>query len=606
MRIRLVALLFSVVSLSFVAAVPAGELVLAENGNSPYRIVVAQSASPSTNYAAEELQKYLGEMSGARLPIVSDARPAAAREIVLGDNAHFRAMGTNLDVPSLGKEGYVIRTAGNTLVIVGGEPRGNLYGVYGLLEDHLGCRWFTPDVSRIPKTPRLAIGSLDDRQVPVLEYREPLMADCVDPAWCAHNRLNSSNAPLGAKYGGRVAFGNGYFVHTFSHLIPPEKYFKEHPEYFSLVKGKRQNGYAQLCCTNPEVIRLCTERILEAMRQQPDATVFSVSQNDCDKHCECPNCQALARQEGTQMAPVLNLVNHVAEAVEKEFPGKIVETLAYQWTRKAPKHMRPRPNVVIRLCPIECCFSHPLATCDSRQNRSFRADIEAWAKVAPRLWIWDYTTDFAAYLLPFPNHWVLEPNVQFFVAHNVKGIFEEDSHDTRDSELAALGGYLMAKCLWNPNYDMNRAMTEFLEGYYGKAAGPIRAYVDLIHDYAVRNNIHVMIYNRVTSRHLSDDLLLKANQLWQQAENLTADDPAVLDRVKIGRLSVDYALLERGRKYVLSQRPMSDQYHQVILARFRPYVDTLAKSHLTCLREGKRLDKDAYRKQLAKDLKTKP
>ena len=196
---------------------------------------------------------------------------------------------------------------------------------------------------------------------------------------------------------------------------------------------------SQLCCTNPDVIRICTEAIREAMRQQPETTVFSVSQNDCDNHCECPNCQALAKREDSQMAPVLQLVNRVAEAVEKEFPDKIVETLAYQWTRHPPKHMRPRPNVIIRLCSIECCFSHPLATCDSGANRGFRADIEAWAKVAPRLWVWDYTTDFANYLLPFPNQRVLGPNIRFFVAHNVKGIFEEDTDDTADSELWAAG-----------------------------------------------------------------------------------------------------------------------------------------------------------------------
>ena len=95
------------------------------------------------------------------------------------------------------------------------------------------------------------------------------------------------------------------------------------------------------------------------------------------------------------MGPVLQLVNRVAEAVEKEFPDKFVETLAYQWTQTPPKQMRPRPNVLIMLCSVECCFSHPLATCDCAASKSFRADLQAWAKIAPRLWIWDYTTDFS-------------------------------------------------------------------------------------------------------------------------------------------------------------------------------------------------------------------
>ena len=165
-------------------------------------------------------------------------------------------------------------------------------------------------------------------------------------------------------------------------------------------------------------------------------------------------------------------------------------------------------------------------------NQAFRADMEGWAKVAPRLWVWDYTTDFAYYLMPFPNQRVIGPNIRFFVAHNVKGIFEEDVGDTPDSELASLGGYVMAKCLWNPNYDANRAMNEFLAGYYGRAATPIRAYIDLLHDYAERNHIHVRLYTRLDSRHLTDDLLIKANQHWQEAERLAAGRPEVLHRVQ--------------------------------------------------------------------------
>ena len=118
-------------------------------------------------------------------------------------------------------------------------------------------------MSRIPKTPRLVLGPIDEKQVPVLEYREPFTFDCFDGDWCARNRVNSSTGRLEAKHGGKIRFGDGFFCHTFAGLVPPDKYFKEHPEYFSLVSGKRQDGYAQLCCTNEDVIRLCTEGILQ-------------------------------------------------------------------------------------------------------------------------------------------------------------------------------------------------------------------------------------------------------------------------------------------------------------------------------------------------------
>jgi hypothetical protein len=372
-----------------------------------------------------------------------------------------------------------------------------------------------------------------------------------------------------------------------------------------LVNGKRQKENPQLCCTNPEVMRICTEAVRKLMREQPQNVVFSVSQNDWDNHCECANCQAVAKQEESQIGPVMQLVNHVAEGVEKEFPDKIVETLAYQWTRKPPKNIRPRPNVIIMLCSIECCFSHSLEKCDSPANRTFRDDIQSWSKVAPRLWVWDYVTNFGNYLLPFPNQRVRGPNIRFFIAHNVKGIFEQDTYDTADSELWALGGYLTAKLLWNPNYDVNKAMSEFLDGYYGKAAGPVRAYIDLMHDYVERKNIHVFLWSPPGHPHLAPEVLIKADAIWQQAEDAAAGEPDVLDRVKRSRMSVDYAILERARLQAKKQLPANEALTKLAVARFQPFCDVLQRSPLSKLRESDPIDKQKYRRELAKDLAIK-
>lgn len=582
------------------AAVPSAPapLIVAEGGKSNYTIVVPEKASPSVEHAAKELQHFLAEMTGATLPIRSDHEPMPPQAILLGPNRYLETLDSKIDLVGLGAEGYHLRTVGPHLVIAGSSVRGTLYGVYGFLDDHLGCRWFSPDVSRIPKYPRLELRPLNDRYVPPLEYREPYTFDCFDGDWSARNRVNSSAARLGPQHGGKVCFASGFFVHTFERLVPPDKYFDTHPEYFSLVKGKRLKKHSQLCCTNEEVIQLCIEAIRSAMATQPDATVFSVSQNDWYQYCQCERCQALAQKEDSQMAPVLALVNRVAEAVEKDFPDKLVETLAYQWTRKPPKTLRPRPNVVIRLCSIECCFSHPLATCESKANEAFRQDIEGWSKISQRLWVWDYVTDFRHYLLPFPNQRVRRPNIQFFVAHNVTGIFEQDTYNTPHSELAALGGYLTAKFLWNPQYDEQKALREFLEAYYGKGAEPIRAYLDLIHDYVEKHQIHVNIWAHTDSPHLPDALLLEADPLWQKAEELTADNPPVLQRVRLGRMSVDYAIVERARLQA-TKTPADSPIRQLALRRFQPFMETLERSGLTHLYEHSPLNLAEYRRQLA-------
>lgn len=579
------------------------ELVLAEKGQSEYRIVVADSASPSTKHAAEELQQFLAQICGAKLPIVADSEPLAVKEIILGENAHLKQLDLKLDLPALGDEGYAIETAGERLVIAGGALRGNLYGVYGLLEDHLGCRWFTPTVSRIPKQERLVIAPIHERQKPVLEYREPFLFDCFDGDWAARNRMNSSYARLEAKHGGKVTFAKGSCAHTFASLVPPSEFFATHPEYFSLVGGKRQGGYAQLCCTNEDVIRICTERAIQWLREEPEAMVISVSQNDCFRYCECEKCQALAKAEESQMAPVLQLVNRVAEEVEKVFPDKTVETLAYQWTRQPPKNLRPRKNVDIRLCSIECCFTHPIGTCDGEQNKRFRADIEGWSKTGARIWVWDYVTNFAGYMMPFPNQRVLAPNIRYFVEHGVKGIFEEGAYESSHGDMAELSGYLMAKSLWNPNYDATKAYSEFLEGYYGVAAERIGKYLDFIHDYVEKNDIHLGESVGITSPHLTDDFLLTGNELMQAAENTAQSDAAVLQRVQFSRMSIDWAVLERVRYLQAAKQPVNPELKKLAAARFEPFMAALKAGNVTRTCEGGVLNLDAYRKGLAEVVK---
>jgi len=571
--------------------------MLADEGRSDYRIVIAKDCSPAVSYAAQELQTYLEKITGARLPIVTDAEPAQPREILVGKSRHY------LLPDGLGQEGYVLRTAGERLVIMGGEPRGTLYGVYGLLEDHFGCRWFTPEIERVPRVRRLPLPQLNERKVPVFEYRETYTWESFDGNWMARNRLNGAGGrgrllerqnirppvpELDARHGGSVKFGFGFFVHTFDKLVPASQYFAEHPEYFALRNGKRTPR--QLCCTNEDVIRLCTDAIRNGMRSQPDATVFSLSQSDNRDYCECERCAALARAEESQMGPLLYLVNRVAEAVEKEFPNKIVETLAYQWSRPPPKTTRPRPNVVIRLCDIECCFAHPLASGCCEANRKFVKDLQAWAGVCKRLWIWDYTTNYSHYLLPMPNKRVLDDNIRLFAAHGVTGVFEQGTYDTPDSEMVALKAYLIAKFLWNPNYDEALATREFLAAYYGAAAPAIQQYLDLLHDYAGKHQTHATIRAQPNSPHLPPELLIQANALWDKAESLAANDPGALDRVRRSRMSVDYAIAEQARTEP-TLRPLAQR-------RFPAFMQTFQRSQLTRIREWRDVDKADYRKTL--------
>jgi hypothetical protein len=359
-------------------ALPAAHLKLVDNGKSAYSIRIARDASPSAKRAAGELQRLLREMSGASLPIVEDAKARKGRAILIGGGA------AAVKVDTFGPEGFTLKTVGDNLVIAGGRERGTMYGVYEFL-DRLGCRWFTADVSRIPKRPTIVIDPMDETKRPAFEYREVFFTEAWDKDWSARNRVNGQSHHLDESTGGRIRYYP--FVHSFEQMIPPSKYFAGHPEYFSLIDGKRRAERSQLCLTNPDVLRLSIEAVRGWIRDHPEATIFSVSQNDWTGWCECDRCRRVEEEEGgVHSGPVLRFVNALAEEIEKTNPDKLIDTLAYWYTERPPKLVRPRPNVRIRLCPIGACEAHPYEQCP--YNRFFVDILKEWSKRTSQLYIW--------------------------------------------------------------------------------------------------------------------------------------------------------------------------------------------------------------------------
>ena len=567
--------------IALAAVAGCGGSYLANSGNSDYQIVISENASPATIFGANELQSFLNEMTGAEIPIVSDAMPSNGKEIVIGDNKRLKDLGVEIDFDALGDEGYVLKTVGDNIVIAGGAQRGNMYGVYGLLEDHFGCRWFTPEVSHIPSIAKLALPILDETVIPVLEYREPHIFSNRDGDWAARNRMNSGRYEnLTERHGGKVDWAPGYFVHTYERLISKKEFYKSHPEYFSLVAGKRIEALSQLCNTNEDVKRIVVERVKKVLRENPDARMISVDQNDCYNYCECDNCQALAEAEGSQMAPVLMLVNHVADEIREEHPDVAVMTLAYQWTRHACKTMRPKDNVIIRLCSIECCFTHPFDVCDGPINAGFQKDLEEWSEKSDRLWIWNYTTNFSNFMLPHPNLLHRQHNLKNFIANNVTGVFQQDTPSLKNGELSALGAYVHAKLLWNPDYDQELAITEFLNAFYGPAAPHMRAYIDYIHDKAKSENVHMGCYESPESDLFTGEFFERVFAIFDDAETSVAGQDEYLKRVKAARMSPEYAWVARdinNKAFVIEQEKMNARFEEKYMARLDQFkVDAMS------------------------------
>ncbi len=553
-------------------------------GPNTHRIVIPDEPTPQEQHAARDLQYHLELITGRVIPLAPESELGQHTPVAVGKCKVLRRLGLRPNYKSLGLEGIYIRTVGPALVLTGNK-RGVLYATYTFLEDYLGCRWFTPDCSTWPTKGTINVPAIKRRYVPPLEYRATDYPNSRDADWAVHNKINGTQTHLDEARGGKITYH--HFVHTFNSLIPPQQYFATHPEYFSMINGRRVSERTQLCLTNPEVIELAKQRVRQWIKERPGARIISVSQNDWHNYCQCPTCTALAEKEGSQAGPLIHFVNAIADDIKDDYPNVIIDTLAYQYTRKPPKHVRPRPNVAVRLCSIECCFIHPLET--DPYNKSFVKDIVGWSKICNRLHIWDYVINYAHSIMPFPNLFVLKPNIDFFINHGVTGIYEEACYFTKGAELAELRTWIMAKTLWDPSYDTNKAIDEFLRGYYGRAAKPIRDYIDLIQQSAQsKPDLHVRIYSPPSAGYLTPEVLAQATKLFDRAEAAVQKDATLLHRVQVARLPIIYSKIALATGALFAEN--DDQLVAAQAEDVSALVDRFAKiAHaegVTRVREG--------------------
>ena len=448
-----------------------------------FTLVVQQGGAECVRNSADELVQYLEQATGYRME-----EKASEHEIVIGvtdrDTAAVTEARSKVEL-----DGYTMLYEGGKLYITGSMDRGTMYGVYCFLEDYVGVRFFAADTTVIinQKSAEIPEG-FSKLHNPSFELRDTYWYDMrYKQDFANHSKDNSfydCSTPV-AEIGGGVGYA-GRFVHTFS----------------LLTGGTTHTGNVQPCLTDEEVYQTVLANVREWLDANPEATIISVSQNDSDAGvggCNCAGCKAINDREGSEMGSLLTFVNRIANDIKDDYPGVYVDTLAYRYTRKAPKTVRPAENVIIRLCSIECCFTHTLDDASCSRNKEFCKDIEEWSAICDNLYIWDYTYNAETYFTFFPNFDVLHANVQFYKAHNVKGVFLEGQQVSVSGEFAELRSYLLAKLLWDPDMTEEQYyayMDEFMQYYYGAGWTQIKDYMTQMTEHGKKHNPHVGIFDK--------------------------------------------------------------------------------------------------------------
>lgn len=514
-------------------------------------VLIPEGATLATRTAGRELRDALVRAGAAELPLVA-----------AGDG-RGRSPAFVVGTPPPGEtdpqaaDACCVRRKADRLYLWGQGPRGALNAVYAYLQDVLGFRWLTAAVEIVPplEQPAGLPPELDVWQQPAFALRDVGYREAMQVPWSARLRLNGEFCARGRgpAWGGGMRYT--HFVHTFYDLVPPARYFDSHPEYFALVDGRRREALAQLCLTNPDIVGIAAAAVREWFRLEPEASIASVSQNDWLGACECDRCRAVVAREGSQVGPVLHFANAVAREVARTHPDRLIDTLAYWYTEDPPRQLRPEPNVAVRLCHMSpSCESHPVAGC--ARNAPFAARLEAWARIAPRLHIWDYHTNFAHLLMPFPNFAAIADDLALFRRRGVESVFcQGDLEEGGGGEWAELRAYYLARLLWDTALEPETLVDEFLRGVFPHAHGPVRSYFDGIQARAADPERHLRMFSPVQAGHLPPEVLAGAMASVAAAQSVAkaGGDRAEEEEVGRLRLSLDYVRLAMPPAFVLKE-----------------------------------------------------
>jgi hypothetical protein len=533
--------LFLAVGVSlWLAGIPAGfagQILFVTGSQSDYVIVRDAKAPAPEVFAAEELQKYLHLVSGAKLAIVDRAPGKRAIWVGRAATGAGRLAGRPPD-------SYLIRIAGGQIHLVGDSPRATLFSVYHFLEKYLGCGWVFPGDDHIPQSPDISVPEgVEDLESPAFSYRAislfpytdlqihlaskawvnalfpfPLMQvtkDRID--WAAKNRLNyvhpcpnEAGPELWEKVKSRQeivpeivkrGLGLHYGGHTYFAWLPPEKYLKDHPEYYaattsapaavgSSAEGRKPES---LNWANPEVARVMAENMAKFLDQNPEISIITVWMNDAPATCSTPECLvmegplrlSLSHPPGSHPLIVsfsnsaVKFANEVARHLKKSHPNVVINHLAYSELIDAPTNVVPDENVLVCFAPIQRApfrigsaagYFRPLNDDQHAANRAHLTEIRKWMATTKNFYIWDYYSLWwimgsARPRWHFPILETIESDLRFY--RDGLGLTRVSSEiaDWHEENM-----YVYARLAWNPDLSWRQVLEDFCQRSYGPAA----------------------------------------------------------------------------------------------------------------------------------------
>lgn len=507
-------------------------------------VILSESATEMETYAAQVLSRYLSQITGADVPVQDQKERNIKRRQInfyVGSFIGYSSVASFAEeVQSIKDDGFLINIEDGDVFIVG-DPNtdGALNGVYYLLEEFLDCRFYSSSQIVIPRKEVISLPDTQSQIVnPSFSYRALHFPEMYTEAYREWNNISFRDDIFG-KVG-------KYTTHTLSVLLP-KQLFDKHPEYFALHKEKRTSDHP--CLSHPEVYRIVKENLQKEMKRQPSEVYWSVSQPDNGAYCECNQCKKSYKAHGgSQQATILPFVNKLAAA----FPDKVLSTLAYSYSVKAPKGITLRDNVNIMLCNYN--MNRDLKQSYASRMDPFENLLNSWKILTDNIIVWDYAAQYTHFIAPYPNYYEIQKNLKLYNSYGIVGVYIQGS-GRHPSEFDELKSYLFSRLLWDVNADSKEIVQEFVYNYYGNAAKYVYDYINTLSDNFLSSNKNLRMMGTPldgADSYLSYGKLLEYEKTITQALRTVSGQKKYEDRVRKVLITIQYAILQIHREDYLN------------------------------------------------------
>jgi hypothetical protein len=452
-------------------------------------IVLSKNHSLREQQAAEEIQRYIEISSGAKLIITADANRI---------KGHAIRIQVKQSDSRQSPEAFSIQVEDKQTKIIGNSPIGALYGAYEFLERVVGVRWYLPDPlgQVVPRKNTIKLPDINTRQSPSFPMRW-----VGDDLWMLHNKQNR------CKDGFRISPG---VFHTQNMLLPREKhdtgetekwqknmeaqtpikqrqYFKEHPDFFALIDGKRSNkSNAKLCYSNSQVATEIAKNMALILDSDPNINLISFSPTDGHSWCQCKNCNAMDEKnvssDRSKSRRSLIFYNRIASELRKRCPESQMMVGAYNVYTRLPKDKTvkadPMLNVIITHYQ-DYCMVHPVNDGNCPRNQKYVELIKEWEKhVGNKIFFYEYYWKMNWFGLPWPIVHCIKKDIPWYRDQGYKGLYTQ--YSKQNCWTLFPNYYIAARLLWDADADVDAIVSKMYEDLFGVAAEHMKSYYGLM------------------------------------------------------------------------------------------------------------------------------